>query len=559
MKIPVGKDDFEKIRRNHSYYVDKTELLYDLVSKTDNEITLFTRPRRFGKTLVMSMMESFFSIQKGDSRELFENLNIMKHEEFCAEWMNRYPVLFLTLKGVEDLTFEDAYKSLMVKLSDLCKTHESMIESDKINRDDKMVFLKLIERKADIAEVKDSLKTIMRMMSVVYGKPVILLIDEYDVPLAKASEQNSEDNRYYAKMLNVIRGMFEAALKGNEYLKFAVITGCLRIAKESIFTGTNNFMSYSVLDDRFSKYFGFTQDEVNLMLRQADREDKAELIRSWYDGYFIGNTPVYCPWDVACYLSALLDDPTAKPKNYWKNTSHNKILLTFVERTDFDVSDKFETLMNGGTILQSVSDELTYDTLHETENNLWSVLLMTGYMTKAAPDDEDDAVELRIPNREISNIFEETVVRYFKDSLATDRSKQMELMDALWDGDEEKASEKMTDILFDTISYHDYHENYYHAFMTGIISGLGYAVRSNQENGLGRSDIDVREKRKKRGMLIETKKSDREEDMEKDALEGKQQIIDKEYLRGFQGYNSVICYGISFFRKKALVRKLSFK
>ena len=558
MKIPVGKDDFDKIRRNHSYYVDKTELIYELVNGTDNEVTLFTRPRRFGKTLMMSMMENFFSVQKGDTRDLFARLNIMKHEAFCDQWMNQYPVLFLTLKGVEALSFDEAYKTLLVKLADLCKTHEKLLECKGLNENDKQIFCDLMAQKASLANVKDSLKTLMRMMVAVYEKPVILLIDEYDVPLAKASEQNTEENQYYAKMLDVIRGMFDAALKGNEFLKFAVITGCLRIAKESIFTGTNNFMSYSVLDGRFSKYFGFTQAEVDRMLAEADRKCKAGEIRSWYDGYYIGNTPVYCPWDVASYLAALLDDQMAKPKNYWKNTSHNKILLTFVERTDFDVSDKFEILMNGGTIQQEISDELTYDTLHETEDNLWSVLLMTGYLTKADPDTVDETVELKIPNVEISNIFEETVVRYFKDSLALDRSKQKTLMKALWEGDEEKASETMTDILFETISYHDYHENYYHAFLTGIISGLGYAVKSNQENGLGRSDIDVREKRKKRGMILEAKKSDTEEKMEKDALEGKQQIIEKEYLRGFRGFDSVICYGISFFQKKALVKKLTF-
>ena len=558
MKIPVGKESFEEIRRDKSYYVDKTELVYDLLNNTDNKVTLFTRPRRFGKTLMMSMMENFFSIQKGDSRDLFDGLDVMKHEAFCAEWMNQYPVLFLTLKGVEALSFEDAYKTLQVKLSDLCKTHESLTESARINCDDKAVFLKLMNKQADLSEVKESLKTLMRMMFAAYEKPVILLIDEYDVPLAKASEQNTDENKYYNNMLDVIRGMFDAALKGNEFLKFAVITGCLRIAKESIFTGTNNFMSYSVLDDDFSEYFGFTQEEVDRILEEADRQEKADDIRDWYDGYVFGNTSVYCPWDVTCYAAALLRNRNAKPKNYWKNTSHNGILLTFIERTEFDVSDKFEALLNGGTIEETISDELTYDTLHESEDNLWSVLLMTGYLTKADPETDGDTVELKIPNTEISNIFEETVVKRFNNVLALDRSGQKALMKALWDGDEEKASEMMTDILFETISYHDYHENYYHAFLTGIISGLGYAVKSNQENGLGRSDIDVREKRKKRGMLLEAKKSDREEEMEKDALDGRQQIIDMEYLRGFKGFDSVICYGISFFQKKALVKKLVF-
>ena len=558
MKIPVGKEDFDVIRRDHDYYVDKTEFLYQLVEGTSNEVSLFTRPRRFGKTLMMTMMESFFSIQKGDSHDVFDGLDIMKHREFCDQWMNKFPVLYVTLKGVEALSFEDAYKTLQVKLSDLCKKHKQLIDSNRVDAADKKVFQSLTDQEASLENIKGSLKTIMRMMVMHYRKPVILLIDEYDVPLARASELNTKENGYYQKMLDVVRGIFDAALKTNEYLKFAVITGCLRIAKESIFTGTNNFMSYSVLDSRFSQYFGFTQDEVNKLLKWAGCEEKKDIIQQWYDGYIFGITPVYCPWDVVSYLSSIMENRSTKPKNYWKNTSHNGILLTFVNRNDFDVSDKFETLMNGGTIEQTISDELTYDTLHETEDNLWSVLLMTGYLTKADPEADVDTVELVIPNNEIQNIFEETVVRYFKDSLALDRSKQKELMEALWNGDERTASERMTDILFDTISYHDYHENYYHAFLTGIISGLGYAVKSNQENGLGRSDIDVREKRKKRGMLLEAKKSDKFEDMEKDALAGKQQIVEKEYLKGFPGFESVICYGISFFQKKALVKRLEF-
>ena len=509
MKIPVGKEFFDEIRRDKSYYVDKTELIYDLLNSTDNKVTLFTRPRRFGKTLMMSMLDSFFSIRKADSHDVFEGLNIMKHEAFCTEWMNQYPVLFMTFKGVEALSFDEAYKTLQVKLSELCIVHRDLLNDPNTAEVDKSTFQRLMEKQADLAEIKDSLKMIMRMMYTMYEKPVVLLIDEYDVPLAKASEQNTEGNQYYAKMLDVIRGIFDAALKGNEFLKFAVVTGCLRIAKESIFTGTNNFKSYTVLDDGFSGYFGFTQDEVDRMLEVAKQEERAEEIRSWYDGYIFGSTSVYCPWDVTNCVADLLTDKKARLKNYWKNTSHNGILLTFVKRTDFDVSDKFEALLNGGTIVQTISDELTYDTLHESEENLWNVLLMTGYLTKADPEAEGDTVGLRIPNMEIANIFEETVVKRFSDALALDRSKQKELMKALWDGDEDTASRMMTDILFETISYHDYHENYYHAFMTGIISGLGYAVKSNQENGLGRSDIDVREKNRKRGMLLETKKSEK--------------------------------------------------
>ena len=558
LRIPVGQESFDEIRRDKSYYVDKSELIYDLINSADNKVTLFTRPRRFGKTLAMSMMESFFSMQKGDSHDVFEGLNIMKHRAFCAEWMNQYPVLLFTFKGIEALSFHEAYETLKVKLSELCILHHDLLNNQNIAGVDKATFRKLMDKKAELAEIKDSLKTIMRMMSLAYGKPAVLLIDEYDVPLAMASEQNSQKNPYYTKMLDVLRGMLDAALKGNQFLKFAVVTGCLRIAKESIFTGTNNLKSYSVLEEKFSEYFGFTQKEVDRLLEEAGLQDKADEIRTWYDGYLFGNTSIYCPWDVVNYVADLLENKNAKPRNYWKNTSHNSVLLTFVKRTEFDVSDKLETLLNGGSILQTISNELTYDSLHESEDNLWSVLMMTGYLTKTDPEANGNQVKLRIPNAEISGIFEETVVRYFNDSLALDRTRQKELMEALWNGDEEKASERMTDILFDTISYHDYHENYYHAFLTGIISGLGYAVKSNLENGLGRSDIDVREKRKKRGMILETKRSERLQDMEKDALEGKWQILKKEYLRGFTGFESVICYGISFYQKKALVKKLHF-
>ena len=552
IKTAVGKENFDVIRRENGYYVDKTELIYDLV-QANNSVTLFTRPRRFGKTLNMSMMESFFDIRR-DSRDVFSGLDIMEHRKFCEQWMNQCPVLYVTFKGVEGLTFENAYEMLESTLAELCIHLNRLALSGKVAESDRKTFFRLQNKEASLADVKKSLKTLMRIMAAVYEKPVILLIDEYDVPLAMASERNNEGNHFYEKMLDVIRGIFDAALKTNEFLNFAVVTGCLRIAKESIFTGTNNFKSYSVLDNPFSSYFGFTGNETDTLLEACGLTDRADSVRKWYDGYIIGNNSLYCPWDVVNFASDAMRE-NGRPQNYWKNTSHNGVLLTFVKRTDFDVSDKFETLLNGGTIRQTVSDELTYDTLHETEENLWSVLVMTGYLTKANANETGDTVDLRIPNEEIAHIFEDTVVSFFKDTL--DRSKQKELMDALWNGDEDAATNIMTKILFHTISYHDYHENYYHAFLTGLISGLGYAVKSNLESGLGRSDIDIRDKRNARGMLIETKKSKDESDMEKDAKEGLQQIVEKEYLAGFEGFDSVVAYGVSFYRKRALVRKLN--
>ena len=415
IRIAVGDESFDEIRKAGLYYVDKTELLYDLVGQTNNKVTLFTRPRRFGKTLNMSMMESFFDINR-DSKALFDGLDIAKHEEFCVSWMNQYPVLFISFKDVDGLDYESAYRQLQSIMADYCKAIERFISEETVNAADYQIYQRIMFKSGSLDDIKGSLKTIMRMMNAVYGKPVILLIDEYDVPLAKASEKNTAQNRYYVQMLDVIKGMLSIALKTNEYLKFAVVTGCLRIAKESIFTGTNNFMSYSVLDDRFSRYFGFTQGEVDTLLAATGVSEKADIIREWYDGYVIGNTSVYCPWDAASYVSALLYDPDAEPKNYWRNTSGNGVIRDFVDHSDWGIPDKFETIMNGGTITVTVSDELTYDTLHESEQNLWSILLMTGYLTKADPAARGQTVALKIPNTEIAGDIRgyrgEAVYRY---------------------------------------------------------------------------------------------------------------------------------------------------
>ena len=315
VQIAVGDEGFEEIRKSGLYYVDKTELLYDLVALAKNKVTLFTRPRRFGKTLNMSMMESFFDINR-DSRKIFKGLAVTRHDAFCKEWMNQYPILFISFKDVDGLEFADAYDMLAGTIAKLCIRYLSLETEKKAAPADAAVFHRLMYEQASKEEIKNSLQTIMRMMNAVYGKPVILLIDEYDVPLSKASEKNTAQNHYYEQMLDVVKGMLSIALKTNEFLKFAVVTGCLRIAKESIFTGTNNFASYSVLDDRFSKYFGFTQKEVDRLLAEADVSDKADTFKSWYDGYLFGNTAVYCPWDVVSYTSELLFNSSAKPKNY---------------------------------------------------------------------------------------------------------------------------------------------------------------------------------------------------------------------------------------------------
>lgn len=552
-RIGVGKSDFADLRTSGNYYVDKTEIIYELVHDTDNKVTLFTRPRRFGKTLMMSMMSNFFSIKK-DNRDIFRGLNIMEHKEFCEKWMNQYPVLFISFKDIEAESFEGAYKMLKTRVADVCKEVADLAEQKAIDNDDKEIFSKLKAKSADEDEVKNSLKTIMRMFHAVYGKKVIVLIDEYDVPLAKASEKDDGTNKFYASMLDVLRGIMGTTLKDNEFLAFAVVTGCLHIAKESIFTGTNNFASYSVLDEDFSEYFGFSEREVAELLCAADRKDRANMIKEWYDGYVFGNNFVYCPWDVINYMSALKKRRDAKPKNYWKNTSHNGILLTFVKRTDFDVSDKFETLLNGKTVIQKISDELTYDTLHASEDNLWSVLLMTGYVTKADPDEEGDTVSLKIPNREIISIFEDAVVTHFKNTIDNDTQRFM--MESLWNGDEQAAAKAISDLLWKTISYNDYHEDYYHAFLAGAFVGLGYEVASNKETDLGRPDILLKDKRNRRAIIIEAKKSRKETDLDKDCDEALDQIITEKYADGLYGYEQIFCYGIAFFQKQARVKKM---
>lgn len=546
ISIAVGGEFFDRLREDHCYYVDKTELIYDLVHGTNNSVTLFTRPRRFGKTLTMSMIESFFDIRRS-SKAVFDGLDIMNHEEFCAEWMNQYPVLFITLKDVEGLSFDSAFGMLKSCISALCIKHAYLGSSEQVDPADAETFERLKFKKSTDDEIQQSLCIILRMMHAHYGKPAILLIDEYEVPLAKASE-----NRYYTEMLSVIRGMMSTALKSNDHLKFGVVTGCLRIAKESIFTGVNNFASYSVIDEDFSQYFGFTHREIDKLLTAADLTRKAVEIREWYDGYIFGSEAVYCPWDAVNYVAALLRRSDAEPRNYWKNTSSNGIIRDFVERSDFNVKGKFETLMNGGTITQTISDELVYDSLHETEDNLWSVLLMTGYLTKANPRAKGSTVALRIPNKEIASIFQDTVAKFFTDHV--DAVEQKVMMDALWSGDEDAASKAVSDLLFQTISYNDYHEDYYHAFLAGLFVGMGYEVESNKERGLGRPDIRLIDWKNRRALIIEAKKSMQKEQMERDCLDALNQIAEKEYAENMDGLD-VTCYGIAFYKKSALIVK----
>ena len=549
--ILVGNDIYDKFIREDGYYVDKTELIYDLVVNTRNEVTLFTRPRRFGKTLTMSMMESFFDIRR-DSRDLFKGTKILEdHPDFCREWMNRFPVLFLTLKDVEGRSFDVAYSMLKAVISDLCKKIDFLAEEEKVNSFDRDIFLRLQEKTAGEEEIRNSLKTIMRMMNAVYGKPVILLIDEYDVPLSRAAESKNKD--YYAKMLDVIRGIMSISLKTNEYLKFAVVTGCLRISKESIFTGVNNFACYSVTSRKFSRYFGFTEEEVLQMLDAFGMSGRMDLIREWYDGYIFGNMEVFCPWDVVSYLSAVLYDEDEEPQNFWANTSSNAILDDFVNHSRFDASEKFETLLNGGMITEDVCEELTYDRIAESEKNLWSVMLMTGYVSKADKSVSRGRVKLRIPNAEIAGIFRNAVVARFEKTL--DAGNVDAFVTAMWNRDEETASGMLAKILWNSISYFDYGEDYYHGMLNGIFTSRGYSPDSNDEAGLGRLDLRVKDRANRRILLMEFKRSKKEADMEADCDEAISQIVTNGYDRVMpEGYEQQIVYGIAFYAKMAKVK-----
>ena len=551
LKIPVGVSDFAKIRNYKYYYVDKTGLIEDLLEKETAEVTLITRPRRFGKTMGMSMLDNFFDIRK-DSQAMFEGLEISKNAALCSEWMNQWPTLFLSFKKVDGLNFQDAYDMLTVVLANLYKKHMYLLESDKINPFDKEIITHIMSGDASVKEIKDSLALLTTTMQEYYGKPVILLIDEYDVPIAKASAKG-----YYAEMLDVVKGLMQA-LKDNDALRFAVVTGCLRIAKESIFTGTNNFVSDTISSSHLNEYFGFTQADVDQILKDADCLEHAADIKNWYDGYHFGDLDVYCPWNVMNYLRDLQRNPKAKPASYWKNTSDNSIIRSFIDYAGRSISRKLETLLSGGYILQRIEENLTYDYLHSSEENLWSILYLTGYLTQAREEDlpaplPEKTSALMIPNAEVQEIFETTIQKWFDESAQTWNRRV--LFDAVWSGKAEILTEQMNKLLRKTISYHDYKEDFYHAFLAGIFAGAGYEVDSNKEHGEGRSDVVVLDPEGDRVAIFEAKYSRTQDAMSKDCAAALEQIEDRQYAKEFEDdYDSVLCYGIAFYKKRCLVQ-----
>ena len=554
LKIPVGTSDFAEIRQNGYYYVDKTVLISELLKTASNKVTLITRPRRFGKSLGMSMLENFFDIRK-DSRTLFAGLEISQNKALCDEWMNQYPTISVSFSRVFGLNYTKAYDMLTMVIADLFNKHLYLIQNGKGTDFENSTFKHLADGCASEKEIKSSFLLLTGMMQNYYKKPVILLIDEYDVPVEKAN-----NNGYYAEMLDTMKSLMQA-LKDNQALKFAVVTGCLKIAKESIFTGTNNFVSETILSSRLSECFGFVQCEVNQILADAGIEGKAEMMKKWYDGYHFGSVDVYCPWDVMCYVQKLMTDSNAQPDNFWKNTSDNAVIRSFIDYAGASITKKFETLMDGGYIVQKVDENLTYDYLHSSEENLWSMLYLTGYLTHLRDGEiaealPEDTVALKIPNLEIQELFVTEVSKWFKEN-ASQWNKNA-LFEAVWRGDCERITGEVSTLLRRTISYHDYGEDFYHAFLSGIFAGAGYQVDSNKEHGEGRSDVVVCDTINGRVAIFEAKRAMTLDDLESACDKALRQIDQRMYAKDFEDeYDSdhIHCYGIAFYKKRCFVKK----
>ena len=554
--MPVGNTDFKEIRETGLYYVDKTMLIDQLVGKSGAKVTLFTRPRRFGKSLNMSMLQHFFDCRE-KSESLFDGLAISKDKTLCDNWMNQYPTILVSFKTVDATNFQDAVAQLKLVLADLFRSHIYLMDDENVDEDDVNKFKRIKSETPQKSDMMDSLSLLTRLLYTHHGnKPVILLIDEYDVPMAKGDAHG-----YYGDIINIMRSMYNKVLKDNPYIKFAVLTGCLRIAKESIFTGLNNPKIYSILDYGFQEYFGFTDREIDRLLADTGFTEYKEKIKRWYDGYRFGDTDIYCPWDVLNYVSDLQQKAGIEPKNYWANTSGNDVIRQYLEIDDVSPHSDFETLLAGKCIKKTIAEDITYDNLLSSEENFWSVLLMTGYLT-VVPENEVDAenvsndtegVYLRLVNNEIKELFSKTVVSWFKNKML--KEDRTELFEAIWSGDAETITDELCGFLGDSISFYDYHEIFYHAFLTGLLSGMkGIIIKSNSETGTGRADVVLQYPRKGLVAIFEFKSAKSETAMNKKCDEALKQIETRKYSFSFR-HNTVLKYGIAFFEKQCLVKK----
>ena len=560
-KLPIGIDGFEKIRTNDFYYADKTMFISELLHNW-GEVNLFTRPRRFGKTLNMSMLKSFFEI--GGKKELFEGLKIAQEKELCEKYMGKFPVISISLKSVDGLNYETATAALRSVIGDEAARFGFLEESRNLSADEKASYLRLVNvdlsSEADYtmsdAALTGSLKTLSRLLAKHYGRNTILLIDEYDVPLDKAFQSG-----YYDQMVSLIRNMLGNVLKTNDSLYFAVLTGCLRISKESIFTGLNNLKIHTVSDARYDEYFGFTDEDVDELLGFYELTAYKDVIREWYDGYLFGKINVYCPWDVINYCDELLADPTVPPKNYWANTSGNSLILRLLQKADQTTKDQIEELINGGTIVKSIRQELTYREIDDSADNIWSVLYATGYLTGKHVENEDaDIFALRIPNGEIAKLFTVLVQDWFRETTLADSTRINRFCQAFTSGDTAMIEDMLHDYLWDSISIRDsavrkgMKENFYHGMLLGLLQSQGtWSIQSNAETGEGYSDISIRTPERV-GIIIEIKYA-HNGNLENACAEALSQIEEKKYAVGLQrrGMKKVVKYGIAFCEKECMV------
>ena len=547
-KLPIGIENFEEMQKQDFYYVDKTGLIVDLLAGW-GKVNLFTRPRRFGKTLNMSMLKCFFEI--GTDKSLFDGLAVSKEKALCETYMGKYPVVFVSLKGVDGLTFETAYRALCSIIRREALRLEFLLDSDKLTENEKKSLNRILTGEYDDQDIRDSLQMLCTLLEKHCGQKPILLIDEYDVPLDKAYYHG-----YYPQMIDLIRAMFQAALKTNSSLFFAVLTGCLRVSKESIFTGLNNLMVHSISDPSFDEYFGFTDEEVGKMLSDYGLEAHHQEAREWYDGYRFGGQDVYCPWDVINYVYALRVDPQAEPKAYWLNTSGNAMVRELISKSpDGTTQMEIERLIEGETITKTLNEQLTHNEIRSSIGNIWSLLYMTGYLTTAQKP-SGSRYELRIPNREVRQIYMQQVLSWFEDKASAETDKLTNLYAAFETGDVETIKEILDEQLLDTVSFYDAHESFYHGFLLALLSTCAsWNVSSNIETGKGRSDIIAGRKDRKVGFVVEVKDVKDEEKLDAACEAALRQIDERDYtaiLRRFR-VKEIRKYAIAFWDKECRV------
>lgn len=550
LKLPVGIENFEEIRKSGFYYIDKTRLIEQLLQNW-GKVNLFTRPRRFGKTLNMSMLKSFFEI--GTDSSLFEGLYISNNTELCNEYMGKYPVIFLSLKGVDGLTFSKSKEMLSEIIKEEADRHYYLKNSEKLTQEDRISFQSILTGTDE--NIENSLKTLSRFLYKHYDRKTIIIIDEYDVPLDKAFQ-----NGYYKEMVALIKGIFGQALKTNDFLQFAILTGCLRISKESIFTGLNNFEVLSILNVQYDECFGFTDTEVRKILKDYGLSAHYADMKEWYDGYRFGNTDIYCPWDVIRYSKSLCMDEEAKPEDFWSNSSGNAIVRRFIDKADASTKNEIERLIAGEYIEKEISQELTYEELDDKIENLWSVLFTTGYLTQQGRTD-DDRYRLAIPNKEIRNLFIKKVREWFRDASKNDGKALEEFCNAFIQKNSQKIEQLFGDYLWNTISIRDTtvakekKENFYHGILLGL---LGYKsnwiIKSNAESGTGYSDILIEAPDNRTGIVIELKYAENG-NMDKACLDAIKQIEEKDYVGRLKqdGMRNFISYGIACYKKDCKV------